>query len=286
LPGAADSGAGAGGDPAAMVEQLATVTAARLRLSDPPLGDVRPAELAALLLASTVALRHLPEDAALLLDDVPAPVSVRDLLARHGLVRAALAAGDPDLAPDLRLSAELLRHSPLTGLLDRPADAPGAEAAAEQVLEQLRVHPEGRCTATAALAPPPAGPRTARWRATLLGRNRFTAEDRQWVYDVYETALLHHRAELHRRTARATAVLASVGQMPPGPGERDNEAGRELERAKATAEWWRPLALLTHLHRAELRARPALRDYGDALELCRVHRGVCAREELARLAAR
>ncbi|MEU9478253.1 hypothetical protein [Streptomyces sp. NPDC048191] len=275
-----------GDDPAAAVERLASVTAARLRLSDPPLGDARPAELGALLLATAVALRHRPETAVLPLDAVSPPVSARDLLARHGLVGRALSAGDPVLAPDERLGAELLRRSPLTGLLLSPAAAPGAEAAEEQVLELLLAHPEGRTTATTALAEPPVGPRAALRRAGLFSRRRFTAEDRRWVYDVYETALLHHRPHLRARIAHAAAVLLAVGPLPPGPGARDTEEGRALDAAEAFAEWWRPLAVLTHRHGQEVRARPMLRDYDDALELCRLHRGVRERAELRGLAAR
>ncbi|WP_037677795.1 hypothetical protein [Streptomyces griseus] len=273
------------GDPVAGVERLAAVTAARLRLSAPPLGDGGPAGLGALLLATAVALRHVPEVAGMALD-VSAPDSAADLLARHGLVRRVRSCGDPALAPDDRLGDELLRHSPLTGLLSAPATTPGAEAAAEQVLDRLLGHPEGRTTVTTALAPPPTGPRTARWRARLLERRRYTAEERRWVLDVYETALLHHGPELRRRTAHATVVLAGVGPVPPGPDERDTGAGRVVDEAEALAEWWRPLAVLTHRHGTELRARPLLEGYDDALELCRIHRGVLARTELTRLAAR
>ncbi|MFF3329844.1 hypothetical protein ACFYWX_09820 [Streptomyces sp. NPDC002888] len=285
MSGAADGPPGADGDPAAGVERLAAVTAARLRLSAPPLGDGGPAGLGALLLATAVALRHTPEVAGMALD-VSAPDSVADLLARHGLVRRVRSCGDPALTPDGRLSDELLRHSPLTGLMGAPATAPGAETAAEQVLDRLLGHPEGRTSATTALAPPPADARTARWRARLLERRRYTTGERRWVQDVYETALLHHGPELRRRTAHAVAVLASVGPVPPGPDERDTEEGRALDEAEAFAEWWRPLAVLTHRHGEELRSRPLLKGYDDALELCRIHRGVRARAELTRLAAR
>ncbi|MFG2132199.1 hypothetical protein ACGFNV_30910 [Streptomyces sp. NPDC048751] len=285
VSGAAGPRPGDDGDPVAGVERLAAVTAARLRLPDPPLGDEGPAGLGALLLATAVALRHAPEVAAMALD-VSAPASVADLLARHGLVRRLRSCGDPALTPDGRLGEELLCRSPLTGLLTAPASAPGAETAAEQVLDRLLGHPEGRASVTTALAPPPDDRRTARWRAGLLERRRYTAEERPWVLDVYETALLHHGPELRRRTAHATAVLAAVGPVPPGPDERDTGEGLAVDEAEALAEWWRPLAVLTHLHLAELRARPLLRDYDDALELCTVHRGVRARAELMRLAAR
>ncbi|MFD8911400.1 hypothetical protein [Streptomyces sp. NPDC059575] len=262
-------------DPALLVERLAAVTAARMRLSDPPLGDPGPAGLPTLLLAAAVALRE-GSLAERTLDSVSAPGSARDLLARHGLVHPVLTAGSRSVGTSL--GTALLRHSPLTGLLDAPA--PGDDEPCRQLLDRLLDHPEGRRTVTAALSAPPRTPDAMLWRSGLLSRYRFDPAERQWVYDVYETALLHHGPYYTRRTREAVAVL--TGETSGAP-DTDRAAAAW---ADATSDWWRPLDVLVRRFPAELRARRMLRGHEGGLRLSRLRARAESLRELRAVTAR
>lgn len=263
--------AGPEADAARLLACLAAVTAARLRLADPPLGDSRPTGLGCLPLAVAVTVHQVPAGLATALDLLAAPESERDLLARHGLVARVLAAPDGPRSPWLR--AELTRHSPLTALLDEPPD--DAPEPYTDLLNRLRRHPDGRQLATSALAEPPRSPAVARHRGRLLNRYRYLPGDRQWLYDVYETALLTHGRSWLHRTSEATATLRGTR---PGGGAQDAED--RLAWAEALAVWWRPLAVLVHRHPDELRKRGGLRGHEPGIELCRIHTRLQARAGL------
>ncbi|MFI9151299.1 hypothetical protein [Streptomyces sp. NPDC053367] len=255
------------GDPVLLLERLARVTAARLRLSDPPLGDPGPAGPEPLLIAAAVVLREDPDAARTALDGAREPSSVREVMARHGLVGHALASAPPDDP----LRTELLRTSPLTALFDRPP--PGGEERCAQLLDRLLAHPEGRRVAVDALAAPPGSPDTARWRASLLRRFRFTPGERAVVYDVYETALLRHADSYHRHTDRVRELLRDS----PARLLDDDTGGRW---ARATLEWWEPLAVLARRHPEELRRRRMLQGYRAGVTLQRVYGRIRAWEDL------
>ncbi|MBD0421486.1 hypothetical protein H0H10_20390 [Streptomyces sp. TRM S81-3] len=261
-PSVRDRAAGpATGDPVVLLERLARVTAARLRLSDPPLGDDGPAGLEALLLAAALAVRDDAAAAEQVVGGVREPRTVRDLMARHGLVGRAL----PALAPQDALRAGLLRASPLTALLDHPP--PGGEGRCGQLLDRFLDHPEGRRTVVAALAVPPATPETARYRAALLRRFRFTPGERTVVYEVYETALLHHA----RRYRELTDAVRDLVRDGPARLLADDPPGRW---ARATLDWWEPLAVIARRHPQELRRRRMLRGHGTGVALHRLYGGV------------
>lgn len=248
----------ASGDPVRLLERLARVTAARLHLSDPPLGDPGPVGLEPLLVAAAVAVREDVQAARTALDGVREPSTVREVLARHGLVAHATASAEPDdpLRPDL------LRVSPLTALFDHPP--PGGEERCAQLLDRLLDHPEGRRAAIAALAAPPASPETARYRASLLRRFRFTPGERTVVYDVYETALLRHADSYRRHTDRVRELLRDS----PARLLADDPGGRW---ARATLDWWEPLAVVARQHPEELRRRRMLRGYNTGVALQRAY---------------
>jgi len=215
------------------VGRLAAVTAARLRLTAPLLGDGRPPGRSAILVAAAVGAQPDRERAALLLRAVQAPARAADLLAHHGLAAAA-----SRLLPGLR--DRLLDLSPLTGVLDRPG--PRSIAACEDLLDRLR---EGgtasRVMVMLRFAAPPDTPEQASWRGECLAYLRH--DDPGFVLDVYETALLHHRRE-HEIRAR----LAWQQVLGPGP------AGE----ARPTAMWWRALAELEAAQPDQVRERPLL----------------------------
>lgn len=214
------------------VGKLAAVTAARLRLRPPPLGDQRSPGLGAVLLAAAIGAFADVDQAALLLRAVRVPVRAADLLAHHGLVAAAIA----DL-PALR--GRLLDLSPLTGVLDSPG--PRTVAGCESLLDRLRQDPDARAMVMLRFAAPPDTPEQARWRGECLTYLRH--EDPGLVIDVYEMALVHHRQE-HEIRARAAwqRVLGS------GPDEA----------ILPTALWWRALAELEAAEPQLVRKRPQL----------------------------
>ncbi|MGC0333435.1 hypothetical protein RKD23_006425 [Streptomyces sp. SAI-170] len=261
------------GDPVLLLERLARVTAARLRLSDPPLGDPGPTGLEPLLIAAAVVVREDPDAARTALDGAREPASVREVMARHGLVAHALAttpAEDP-------LRPGLLRTSPLTALFDRPP--PGGEERCAQLLDRLLAHPEGRRAAVSALAAPPGSPETARYRASLLRRFRFTPGERTVVYDVYETALLRHADSYGRHTDRVRELLRD------SPARLlDEDAGGRW--ARATLDWWEPLAVLARRHPEELRRRRMLQGYRAGVTLQRVYGRIREWEDLREVLGR
>lgn len=263
-------------EPARLVAHLAAVTAARLRLGDPPLADDRPAGIEVLPLAVAIALHDSPPGLTAALDSVVAPTSARDLLARHGLVAGVLAAPDGPQSPSLR--GELTRHSPLTALFDHPSSA--AVEPYITLLNEWRRHGDSRGTLTAALAEPPRSARAARWRAGLLGRYRYRSEDRQWLYDVYETALLTHGTPWLHRTQEAISVLTGARHGLGADAEEE-----QFDWVEALAAWWGPLAVLVHRHPDELRARSMLLGYEPGIFLHRIHTRAQARAGLEGLLA-
>jgi hypothetical protein len=260
-------------DPVVLLERLARVTAARLRLPDPPLGDRGPTGLEALMVAAALALRDDPPTARQVVDGVSGSGTVRDLMARHGLVGRALSATPID--PGLR--SDLLRASPLSALFDHPP--PGMEERCGQLLDRFLDHPEGRRAAVAALAAPPSSPETARHRAALLRRFRFTPGERSVVYEVYETALLHH-AEHYRGL---TEDVRQLVRDNPARLLADDARG---QWARATLDWWEPLAVVARRHPAELRRRKMLRGHGTGVGLNRVYGRVREWEDLREVLGR
>ncbi|MES5823901.1 hypothetical protein [Streptomyces sp. RG80] len=241
-------------DPVVLLERLARVTAARLHLSDPPLGDRGPTGLEPLMVAAALALRDDPATARQAVFEVSGSGTLRDLMCRHGLVGRALSA----TPVDAELRADLLRASPVTALFDHPPS--DARERCGQLLDRFLDHPEGRRTAVAALAAPPGSPETARHRAALLRQFRFTPGERTVVYEVYETALLHHGAH-YRRLTNGIRELASDN---PARLLADDERG---QWARAMLDWWEPLAVVARRHPGELRRRRMLEGYRAGVTL-------------------
>jgi hypothetical protein len=218
----------------AWVGRLAAVTAARLRLSAPALGDRRPPGLGALILAAAIgAYRHV-QQAELLLRAVPSPAAAADLLAHHGLVAPAVT-----LLPEL--AGRLRDLSPLTGLLDRPG--PRTATACEDLLDRLLADRTARAMITLRFAAPPDTPEQASWRGECLAYVRH--EDPGFVIDVYELAFVHYRIEHEIRARAAWSNLLGTGSPAA---------------ALPTALWWRALAELEAAEPQRIRARPRLAD--------------------------
>ncbi|MFB7613654.1 hypothetical protein [Kitasatospora sp. NPDC056181] len=240
-------------DPAAAAARLAAVTAARLGLQQPPLGEWQPPGAEVLLLAAALTRPDPAPQAALLIDGVRSSADGTELLARHGLVSWALcpAAGlrlDPTLA-DL-----LLDRSPLTGVLTHPRPHRADECG--ELLDDLLLRPDTRRMVVRTLAEPaPDSARTVGWRAEVLEGYRLTAEGRHFVLDVYETALLQHGPQTLQLVRRADDLLRA-GDDP---------------WARAVCAWWGPLAWIHRNRVMELQERPLLVDHRPGIELFRRH---------------
>lgn len=229
-----------------MTRRLAAVTAARLRLSTPPLGDPSPLDGGAILLAAALGVASEPYSResnifGRLLDALPSAHGAWELVARHGLATPALT----DLP--VRAADDIRRASPLTAVLERPEPG-GRRSQARALAARLRAAPDGGRMLRAAFAAPSADVAVLAWRADLLDRWRLdvaaSGDGRSFVLDVYETALLHHREEHLDAVRRAAAILA------------DSTASDDaLDLARAVAAWWEPLAALARAEIDLLRAR-------------------------------
>jgi hypothetical protein len=111
-----------------------------------------------------------------------------ELIARHAVVGPALA----DLSPSAAALGR--RASPLTAVLDRPADEQGWLPAL-RLVARLTQNRASRRVLLRWLARPSERPDVLRWRAGLLDRFRVQPALRPFVLDVYEFAVAFHSSE-------------------------------------------------------------------------------------------
>lgn len=258
--------------------ELAAVTAARLRLGNPPLGDSRAPGLDGLVLAFALGCYHLPELAEDLLATLGEPSSAWEWLIRHGLIAPALPFLPEALADECRLA------SPLTALFDRPAGE--RDAAALDAAARMRRHPAAGLALRLHLARPSQGPAVRRWRTRLLETLRAEGDaGRAFVLDVYEAAMVHHEDEVLEQSRRALEVFRdpAASQAPRHPRDTGAirgrtvsdlyEAGaleqsraredlhipmqdsRRIEDAISAADTWGPLWAIERSHLGALRER-------------------------------
>ncbi|WP_433830897.1 hypothetical protein ACQP2E_12075 [Actinoplanes sp. CA-015351] len=230
------------------VARTAAVTAARMMLDAPPLGGRAELGCEPILVAAAVGA---PGDSASLelLRAAGQPAGGYDLLARHAVVEPAVREG----VGSAGFRAALLAASPLTALLDHPGGAP--EMVAEDTLDDLLFHPQGRVTLIRHLSRPPATPEQSLWRGSLLQRLR--PGEPALVLDVYETALGQHRPALVEQVRFARRGLSFGGVLDTG-------------RVAPVAKWWQALSYLERGRGATaLKSRFGLRDYAFGLDLYR-----------------
>ncbi|MFE4972066.1 hypothetical protein ACFRAR_08100 [Kitasatospora sp. NPDC056651] len=240
-------------DPAAAAARLAAVTAARLGLRHPPLGEPRPPGAEVLLLAAALTRPDPVARAARLVNEVRATAGGAELLARHGLVSWALSPAS-GLRLDPELADLLVARSPLTEVLTHPRPHRADECGA--LLDRLLLRPDTRRLVVRTLAEPePDSAATVGWRADVLEGHRRTTEGRHLVLDVYETALLRHGPRTLRLVRDADGLLRA-GDDP---------------WARALCAWWGPLAWIHRNRVVELRARPLLVDHRPGIGLFRRH---------------
>jgi hypothetical protein len=231
------------------IGRLAAVTAGRLRLTAPPLGDSRPPGLAAGVLAAAAGARTDLAAAIGALTAAPRePMAAYDLAARHAVAHHALRAGELD--KDL---ADLLRDvSPLTAVLDHPS--PIGEYEAEDLLSRLLAHRDGYDLAVRTFAVPAISPEQATWRGDVLAgfRHRYLP----FVLDVYETGMELFGGEHLLRRRRAQALLS----QPP-----------DILAARPLVQWWRGLSEIERARPGEIRKRKLITSaYVDGVRTYRI----------------
>ncbi|HUC23605.1 MAG TPA: hypothetical protein VMA73_12930 [Streptosporangiaceae bacterium] len=259
----------------AAVRELARSTAARLGAGTPPFADDSPIGAGTVLLAAAVGGRRQAEPARRLARAVPPsrpsrarPAGARwyDLIARHGLVMAALG-GIPrqapsdglDAADDEPLTETLLRMSPLSAVLHRPAQqrlAAGTTGDDVEAAAALAVRPRGLAVLTTGLAAWSPEPTVLRWRVELL--ERLGRDYPDLVLDTYTLARLRHGADWDLR-------LGWAGRQLHAPGNPD-------PLALATVRFWAPLAAVERRQVRLPDRRPLLEGYQRALQLVRYFR--------------
>jgi hypothetical protein len=260
--------------------QLARRTAALLGTGSPPFGDGPPSGarnrigLGVVFLAAAVGGRQQGGTAAELAQAIPpaAPRRVTDawydLVARHGLVSAAVAAldgtgpgsGYPEREADSGrgepLTELLLDASPLTAVLHRPPlRALRSDATAQPVSTAVALldRPRGRAVLAAGLADWSPLAQVLTWRFKLLSRLRFDHPD--LLLDVCLTARTRHAARWDDRVRWAVRQLSSRGPVDP--------------LALATLQFWAPLEAFERSAGPLSALRPLLTGHDQALSYVR-----------------
>ena len=259
------------------LQMLARALAARTGAGWPMLGDGEAIGPGALFLAAAIGGRLQPDLAGRLTALVVPPALNRtsrtgwaDAFARHAVVEPALAAGTvvagastgpvqqpglvaPGLAAALSrpLADSLLRASPLSAVLIRPADGQ-ATLAADAALGLL-ARPRGTDVLATVLSPWHANAEVLSWRARLL--SRLAASHPGAVLEVYAAARLCHGAEWDRQLSVAAAALRAAASSRPD------------ERSLATVQFWAPM--LVRQVQEQLPRRRLLSGYDGALGLIR-----------------
>jgi hypothetical protein len=257
--------------------RLTAVTAGRMRLGNPPLGDSTPLSLGTIIIATAIGLRPFPELAGIILEAVPEPGSPIDWIARHGVVQPVLrffttpppvnhdeknnqkllrgGAGSPGLlggggflekSPPVHLISDDFRVlSPLTALLDYPAK--GHENMALEAARRLLADRSGRLFLVLHLAQPTDNRRVRDWRQELLMRfNSGSATEQDFVLEVFEAMMIHYQEDAMQQVKAARAIF------------NDPRAGADEEKLKdaiSAANWWQPLWIIKRDNIDILRAR-------------------------------
>ncbi len=222
--------------------ELTTITAARMRLGAPPLGDREQVGLGSLIIAAAIGVSSIPEFSRIVLSAVPQSESPVDWVARHGIVLPALSYLTEEVADDCRIL------SPLTALINRPVK--GYDDQAIDVARFLLENKHGRVSLVLHLARPIQDLKVREWRNTLLDLLRLGKEhEKTFVLDVYEAMMIHHQQEAIDQVRNARTVMTD-----PKSASDENR----LRDALSVCGWWGPLWTIERSNINALRARPYL----------------------------
>jgi hypothetical protein len=250
--------------------QLTAVTAGRMRLGNPPLGDGTPLSLGTIIIAAAIGLRPFPELAGMILEAVPEPGSPIDWIARHGVVKPVLRffTNPPPVNHDEKNNQKLLRGakgggfleksppvhlisddfrvlSPLTALLDYPVK--GHENLALEAARCLLADRSGRLFLALHLAQPTANRKVRDWHQELLMRfNSGSTSEQNFVLEVFEAMMIHYKEDAMQQVKAARAIFNDPRACT------DEE---KVQDAISAANWWQPLWIIKRDNIDILRAR-------------------------------
>ncbi len=243
----------------AALGQMTVITAARLRLDSPTLGQGGHLGASEVVLAAALGALHQPVLAHTLLQAVPLVSYPVQWVTRHGLVAPVLPFLSQDSAADL--SEACLLTSPFTALLANPPQTQQSDLVkfALDLLEQ----PAGRRLLQLTLAEPAPAAGIRCWRQELLERLRLVGESgREFVLDVYEAMLIHYPEQALQQVHTAHAVITDT---------RAAADEKRLHDALTIANGWQPLWALQRSHPEALRARRYLGyEYREGIALYRL----------------
>jgi hypothetical protein len=167
--------------------RLAALTAARLSLTSPPLGDAEAPGPGAIWLAAALGAAREPAAAELVTCCEP-PRSVWELIARHAVIQPALGFLPPAFAE------ALVTMSPLTGLLLLPPA--GQEDQLALLCERLLDHPDGCRLLVHLFCQAEVAAPLLSWRGRVLEALRLDDTYRHFVLDVYLDNVTLEKANL------------------------------------------------------------------------------------------
>jgi hypothetical protein len=234
--------------------QLTAITAARMRLNNPPLDDKAPLPSGALVIAAAIGVFFIPELFQVIISATPEinMHSPLDWIARHALIHPALPYVSYPIADDL------MNRSPLTALIKRPAE--GQDAMAMKVLQTVLSKEDGKRLLTIHLATPVSDMKTRRWRYHLMDTLRL--DHPEFVLDIYETLMIHHWNSALAQINTAKRILTRPELS------KDNE---KLQEAQSIADFWRPLWALERSNIQAIRKRRYIGyDYRKGISLIKM----------------
>jgi hypothetical protein len=157
------------------------------------------------------------------------------------------------------LADVLLELSPLTSILHHPCA--GKEDETAIWVDDFRTHPDGRRILVRTFSECPDEPAAITWRQQVLD-SLWSADkdDRAFVLDVYEGAIVYHGKRWMQEIRAAWRILSD----PLAASD-----STRLRRSVALARWWEPLQAIRRSWPDELRERRHLdfRVYLEGLRL-------------------
>ena len=233
-----------------LLSHFAGLAATRLGLI-PTISDEVSAD--ALCMAAAIGgMTFQPESAMKLLGAIPSPDNNWQRIVFHGLVFPVI---QSHFLASSQIDA-LLMQSPLTAVLFFPPK--GEEDTAINLCKALAELPQGRKLLTRHFADPKSHTDQFSWRGRLMASLRLSETHRDFVLEIYETAVAIHGKAWKHRIQQANAILCSEDPLES-----------ELKLAISIGRWWDPLSGLYRSHHQAIRERHYLdfHTYLDGIRL-------------------
>jgi hypothetical protein len=242
-----------------LLSDFAGLSATRLGLIPPESDTTDGISADTLCLAAAIGgMTFQPADAMKLLDVIPTPDNHWQRIVCHGLIFPAIQShflGAPQ-------AEALLMRSPLTAVLFLPPK--GGEDAAINLCKQLTEIPQGRKLLIQHFADPESHAGQFSWRGRLMASLRLSDTYRDFVLEIYETAIAIHGKAWRQRIQQANMILSGAEPLDS-----------ELNLALSIGRWWDPMRGIYQSHHQAIRERHYLdfHTYLDGIRLANaVHR--------------